>query len=359
MSELIEQGQGVVAGGPSRRQMLAGMAAAGVAAGAMALPKRAFADTPFVPYSNKSLDFYFFVTQQEAVKRAVEGRGWRFQATNANFDTTTQLEQWDGLLLNNPAAIVTDPIDSQAMASAVKRANAKNIPVGIIDNASTGGNVGITVDFDNFQGGIMAAEVIVAALKKKYGSPRGTVLNCYGALQAVAWKLRKEGLDAAFQKYPNIKLLDRPTEGLLKNMLSVTANTLSEYPDLDAVHAPSDSPSRGIVTALQQKGRWKKVGQDGHTIFVNVDGEPVALQWIRDGYMDATVSQDPIAYAQITVDMLEKYSMKRQAVPLGPYVNKKYYWEKGEIKSSATGPSLVIPPFVINAKNVDDKRQWG
>lgn len=339
-----------------RRGLLAGLAATGAAG----LPRVArAADAPFVPYSNKSLDFYFFVAQQEAMKRAVEAKGWRFQATNANFDNTTQLQQWNSLLLSNPAAIISDPIDSQAIISVIKRATNKKIPVGIIDTPATGGSVAVTVDFDNYQGGVMAAEAIVELLKKKYGSPKGVVLNCYGALQSVAWRLRKEGMDATFKKYPNIKLLDRPTEGLLKNMLSVTVDTLSEYPNLDAVHAPSDTPSRGIVTALQQKGRWKKVGEEGHVIFINIDGEPISLQWIRDGFMDAEISQDPIAYAQITIEMLDKYAMKQQPVPLGPYQNAAYYWERGEIKQSASGPSLVIPPFVINAQNVNDKRLWG
>lgn len=336
-----------------RRTMLGAAASLAVAS------KAGAAGEKFVPYSNKSLDFYFFVAQQEAVKRAVEGQGWRFQSTNANFDNTTQLQQWETLLLNRPAAIISDPIDSQAIVSVIKKYNIKNVPVGIIDTPATGGKVAITVDFDNYQGGVMAADAIVTRLKQKHGSPKGTVLNCYGALQSVAWRLRKEGMDAEFKKYPNIKLLDRPTEGELKNMLSVTAATLAEFPDLDAVHAPSDTPSRGIVTALQQKGKWKKIGEEGHVIFVNIDGEPVALEWIKQGYMDADISQDPVAYAQITVDMLAKYAMQGKPVPLGPYKNDHYYWENGEIKNSDSGPSLVIPPFVIDAKNASDKRLWG
>jgi len=340
-----------------RRAVLGGVASA---AAVLASGSRTrAADQKFIPYSNKSLDYYFFVAQEEAVKRAVEAQGWRFQAVNANFDNTTQLQQWESILLNNPSAVISDPIDSQAIVSVIKKYNAKKIPVGIIDTPATGGKVAITVDFDNYQGGVMAAEAIADRLKQKHGSPKGTVLNCYGALQSVAWRLRKEGMDATFKKYPDIKLLDRPTEGELKTMLSVTTSTLAEFPDLDAVHAPSDTPSRGIVTALQQKGKWKKVGEDGHVIFVNIDGEPIALQWIKEGYMDAVVSQDPVAYGQITVEMLAKYAMNGQAVPLGPYENKSYFWEKGEIKDSDSGPSLVIPPFIIDAKNADDKRMWG
>ena len=340
-----------------RRAVLGAVAAA---AAALASGPRAFAaDQKFVPYSNKSLDYYFFVAQEEAVKRAVEAKGWRFQAVNASFDNTTQLQQWESILLNGPSAIVSDPIDSQAIVSVIKKYNAKKIPVGIIDTPATGGKVGITVDFDNYQGGVMAAEAIVDRLKKKYGAPKGIVLNCYGALQSVAWRLRKEGMDATFKQYPDIRYLARPTEGELRNMLSVTTATLSEFPNLDAVHAPSDTPSRGIVTALQQKGKWKKVGEDGHVIFVNIDGEPIALQWIKEGYMDAVVSQDPVAYAQITIEMLDKYAMQGKDVPLGPYENNQYYWEKGEIKTSDSGPSLVIPPFLIDGANADDKRMWG
>lgn len=342
----------------NRRTILKGMAAAsvlGATTGGLAWGK----DRIFVPYSNKSLNYYFFVTQQKAVKRAVQDNGWEFQAVNANFNNTEQLKQWQSLLLRNPSAMISDVIDSQAIVSQIRRYNQRGIPVAIIDTPAGGGDVAITVSFDNYQGGVMAAKEIVRRLKQKYGAEKGVVLNCYGALQSVAWRLRKEGFDAEMAKHPDITLLDRPTDGLLKNMLSVTLSTLSERPDLDAVHAPSDSPSRGIVTALKQKGRWKKVGEDGHVIFVNIDGEPIGLQWIKQGYMDADISQDPIAYAQIAVDMLQKYSLKGKDVPLGPYENKKYYWEKGQIVKSETGPALVIPPFVIDKNNADDPRMWG
>ncbi len=348
--------------GVTRRGVLAGGAALGLGAvaGAAMGGGAAFAqENVFVPYSNKSLDYYFFVIQEEAVKRAVLANKWRFQSTNASFDNTRQLEQWQSLMLSNPQAIVSDPIDSQAIVSAIRRYNQRKIPVGIIDTPADGGDVAITVSFDNRLGGEMAAKEIISRLVKKYGSPKGTVLNCFGALASVAWRLRKEGMDAEFAKYPDIKYLARPTEGQLDQMLSVTLATLSEFPDLDAVHAPSDSPSRGIVTALQQKGRWKKVGEEGHVIFVNIDGEPIALKWIQEGYMDACVSQDPIAYGEIAVEMLGKHAMKGEPVPLGVYENKNYFWEKGDIVEGKTGPTLIIPPFVIDAANAADARHWG
>lgn len=341
----------------NRRTILKGMAATSVLAATSGLARGN--ERVFVPFSNKSVAYYFFVTQQEAVKRAVLNQGWNFAATNAKFETARQLRQWRTLLLKDPSALISDVIDSKAIISQIRRYNQHGVPVAIIDTPAAGGDVAITVSFDNYQGGVMAAKEIVERLKKKYSAAKGVVLNCYGALESVAWRLRKEGFDAEMAKYPDITLLDRPTEGLLKNMLSVTLSTLSEWPNLDAVHAPSDSPSRGIATALKKKGRWKKRDEDGHVIFVNIDGEPVGLHWIEQGYMDADISQDPIAYGQIAVEMLKKYSLKGKNVPLGPYKNDNYYWEKGKIVKSATGPALVIPAFVIDKHNVNDPRLWG
>ncbi len=343
-----------------RRQVLQ---VTGAAAAAALAARRGFgamaADKPLLGFSNKSLDFYFFRILQEAAKRAATAQGWDFQAVNANFNNTTQIQQWNSLLLKRPIAMVGDTVDSQAMVSAVRKSSAASIPVGMVDSLTVGGDVAISVAFDNQQGGVMAAQAIIDLLKKKYsGEAKGIVLNCYGSLQSEAWRARKVGWDATFAKYPNIRVLDRPTEGLLKNMLSVAVDTLSEFPNLDAVHAPSDSPARGIVTALKQKGKWHKIGDPDHVIFVTIDGEPIGLQLIKQGYQDADISQDPIAYSEIAIDMLAKYSIKGQKVPLGPYRNNKYFWETGEIVNGVSGPRLIIPPFIVNPSNANDPRLW-
>lgn len=347
-------------GQQNRRDVLTIIGSAGAAALASGLPSAFAAEKRLLGFSNKSLDFYFFRVLQEAAKRAADAQGWDFQAVNANFDNTTQIQQWNSLLLKKPIAMVGDTVDSQAMVSAVKKANAAKIPVGMVDSLTVGGDVAASVAFDNNQGGVMAADAVINLLKKKYdGQAKGTVLNCYGSLKSDAWRARKEGWDATFAKYPDIKMLDRPTEGLLKNMLSVTVDTLSEFPNLDAVHAPSDTPARGVTTALKQKDRWHKIGDLNHVIFVTIDGEPIGLQLVKDGYQDADISQDPIAYSEIAVDMLAKYSVRGEVVPLGKYENKKYYWETGEVVKGVSGPRLIIPPFVVDASNANDPRHWG
>jgi len=57
--------------------------------------------------------------------------------------------------------------------------------------------------------------------------------------------------------------------------------------------------------------------------------------------------------------MLEKYSFKGEDVPLGPYENNKYYWEKCEIIDSDAGPYVKVPAYEINPENCTDPRHWG
>ncbi|MEM1129656.1 MAG: substrate-binding domain-containing protein [Pseudomonadota bacterium] len=344
-----------------RRRFLK-MGAAGAAAVSMGAGSAALAQSkPLLGFSNKSLDFYFFRIMEESAKRTTEALDWEFQATNASFDSTLQLQQWQSLMAKNPIALIGATVDSQAMVSAVRKANARNIPVGMIDSLANGGDVAASVSFDNNLGGVMAAQEVIDRLRRKYGGEaKGVVLNCYGSLQSEAWAARKVGFEEELGKHPGITLLSRPTEGLLNNMLSVTANTLSEYPDLDAVHAPSDTPGQGVVTALRQRGKWKKIDEEGHVIFVTIDGEPGGIQHLLSGHQDADVSQDAIGYGAIAIELIARYVIDGGgSVPLGMYENDAYFWEEGEIVDSVTGPRLIIPPFSILPENAADPRHWG
>jgi ABC-type sugar transport system substrate-binding protein len=312
-----------------------------------------------VAFCNKGMNYFFFVVQNEAIKRKSAELGFDYKTTDAKSDSSAQYNDWNSLLIAKPKFLIADPIDSEGLAPLAQKAKSQKVPVGIVDTPLTAGVADFTIAFDNYKGGQMAAQKIVDLLKQKYGTEKGTVLNGYGALSSSAWRARKDGFEAVMRNYPSIKLLSRPTEGDETTALSVANSTLSEFPDLDAAHAPSDSITRGIVTALKSKGRAVQKGDDKHVILTSIDGEPQSLQWIKDGILDAEVSQDPVAYGEICVEMLQKYALAGKDVPLGDYENKQYYWEKAPVTKTAQGPSCVVPPYYIDEKNADDPRQWG
>jgi len=347
---------------PSRRALLAGglgLTAAGLLSACGSGSGTGSAGGGTSAFANKGMDYFFFVVQSEAIQRASKALSYTFKTTDANQDASAQYNNWNSALLQKPSWIIADPVDSEGLAPMTTKAKQQKIPVGIVDTPLTKGEAAITVSFDNRRGGEMAAEKTVELLQAKYGKPQGTVLNGYGALSSVAWRQRKEGFEGVLAKYPDIKVIARPTDGAETTARDIAASTLAEFPDLDAAHAPSDSITRGIVTTLRQSGRAVPTGQPGHVILTSIDGEPQSLGWAREGILDAEVSQDPIAYGEICVQLLHDYAVKGKAISMAEYSNDKYYWGKAPITQGDTGPTCTIPPFFIDASNVDDPRQWG
>jgi ABC-type sugar transport system substrate-binding protein len=228
----------------------------------------------------------------------------------------------------------------------------------VIDTPLVNGAASITVAFDNYKSGEIAAEKVVKLLNQKYGEPSGFVLNCYGDLSSVAWRLRKEGFENTIKKYKKIQLINKETDGDLTKMYDVTNEILVKYPDLDAIHAPSETPAFGVYEALKANNKLHPVGSTNHIIFVTIDGEPIAHKWIKEGFLDASISQDPIAYGEICVQMLIDYVLENKPLPKGNYSNDRYYWKNAEFKMTTHGSSLMIPPFIIDQNNVDDDRHW-
>lgn len=323
--------------------------------------KKELPEEGLICYSGTSLSYYFFVAEQEAARRAVEAAGYDFEAAAAEFESVTENNNLNNFIAKDPIAIIADPADTDGIIAPLKKAEDAGIPVAVIDaTIGAGGKAGVTVTFDNYGAGYGAAEKIVELLTEKYGEPKGRVLNAYGIQNNEAIRNRRQGFVDCISQYPDIELVETPGEGNMDTTMNAALNALAEYGSFDAMHAPSDSPCMGLYEALSKTDNLFKVGEDGHVILVTIDGEPIAIERIKEGYYDASVNQDAVGYAEIAVEMLTKYLLVGEEVPTGTeYVNEKYVWEKTEIVESDNGPMIVVPYTMITKENADDERLWG
>lgn len=345
----------------SRRSLLKVAAAApalGVT-GCAALAETRQGGGSFAGFAQMQLAYFFFEVEQAAVERATRALGYHLQSTNAQLDAYVQFQQIQSMLVKQPAFIVTDLADSKAMGRVLLRAERAGVPVAAIDTPVLEGRVALQVFVDNFRCGQMAAERTVELLTRKYGRPKGTVLNVYGSLVSFGWRMRKEGWDDVMRRYPDIRALSRPCEGQEDVARSVTQQTLSQFPELDAAHGPSDALTRGVLNALRGTGKAYPIGDPRHVILTSIDGEPQSIGWLRDRLLDAEISQDPVAYGEVAVELLQRYSIHGRPIPLGTYSNPdKYYWGQAEIVDHPNGPWLSTPPFFVDSSNMDDPRMW-
>src|SRR5690625_1741376 len=94
-----------------------------------------------IALSHKSLDYYAFVAMQEAAKHKTEEYGWDFESAVADNDSAQQMNQFINFISKEPLAIISDPIDSEGLVTAIDNAVDAGIPVGIFDTPTTSGDV--------------------------------------------------------------------------------------------------------------------------------------------------------------------------------------------------------------------------
>ncbi len=314
-----------------------------------------------IVYTQKTMNQYFHVALQEKVEEAVSAAGFQVEVANCNNDSTLQNDQLRNFISKAPKAIIANAVDSDALNDAANDAVNAGIPVIMVDNPASTAVVDGSVKFDNFECGKMAAERIVEALTEKNGAPKGRLVNVYGAMSSECWRLRKDGFESVISQYPDIEYIEVPGEGERAKSQEALTNVIAKYnKEIDAVHCPSDDPGLGCAEAMQIADMWYPIGDEKHVILVTGDGEPDAVKFLKEGYYDAIIVEDAYAYGPIAVDLLEQYVFKGETIPVsGTYTNEAYYWKTAEFMDSETGPVLQVPPYALDASNVNEDGHWG
>lgn len=311
-------------------------------------------------FLHKGLDYYAWVAMQEQFVKYAKDTGYKFEILNAENDAANQVNQFKTVLTQKPKAIIVTAIDSESLISCVEEANAAGVPVGVFDTPITGGKIAITVDCDNVMAGKQSAELIVDALIAKNGSAKGKVLNVYGDQASQVMRERKEGFDNVIKKYPEIEYIEAPGYGDRLKSQDATANAIAKYNYIDAVHAPCDNAGYGLYEALLSTDNIKKVGEPGHVIMVTIDGEPLMLDRINEGLIDASVNLDWHAVGSICLEMMDKYTFKGQDVPYSDYSSDAFTWKSTPVKKGSWGgPWISLPTHKITKENANDPKSAG
>jgi len=286
-----------------------------------------------------------------------EEKNWAVVTTNANFSAETQANQMDYFMSLGVDAIVTVPVDSQAICASVAKAKDAGIPFYTIDRAPIGCEVDMVIQSDNYLAGKQAGEAMVDLLTGKYGEPKGTVLELQGDLGQNVAQLRGGGFNDVMKEYPNITVISKPTEWnadkFSSNTLDVAGST-----DIDGIYMHSDCVGTTVVlAALEQLGKKVKSGEDGHIFITGVDGCAEALAAIRDGYSDEASSQ-PIPDFGIIVNWIQDKFDGKDPVE-GEIVKEGALWSPAQIVKSDVGFMANLSTTKVTSENAAEKALWG
>jgi len=323
----------------------------------------------------KSLGAFFFRTAATGAEYEANELGYGTTVLDAGSDSEQMNRQIsDAASRDDVVAIVTDPIDSQAQQSPITNAMDEGIPVGVVDTPAAE-EATLTVAFDNYLAGENLAHRTVEELRNKYDSLEGRkVVYFHGFLGSYAWDQRMQGTRDRMEEYAEetgLEFYNIEGGGTPEEFGQSATEWLSQNSDVDAVlNASSGGFLAGVLQALDREDLLYYRGNDEHVLVGAVDGYLSDVQWMNDGYIDYISMQNPVAYGQICVDLLDEFAIgqgARDVIPVGEAPDvvdpSRFYFgaelgENPEIEDSETGPQYTVPTYVMGPENVEHDMHW-
>ena len=244
---------------------------------------------------------------------------------SADYDLNKQFTQIDNFIASGVDMILVNASDPNAIAPAIKRAQAAGIVVVAVDVAAAGADA--TVQTNNIQAGEIACQFIV----DKLGEAGGKVIIQNGP-QVGAVVDRVKGCKEVLAKNPKIEILsdDQDGKGSREGGLTIMQGHLTRFPQVDAVFTINDPQAVGSDLAAKQLGR-------SEFFITSVDGAPDIETALKGNTLvQASASQDPYKIAQTAVEIgYEIMNGKKPADPM-----------------------ILLPSTLVTRDNVADYKGW-
>ena len=237
----------------------------------------------------------FFVELRDGAQAAAEAAGVQLNIVDAQNDSATQANQLATAAAGATKAVIVNPVDSDAAASAVKALGKAGIPVIAVDRTVNGAELASLVASDNVAGGRQAAD----ELAKSMGET-GSVIALQGVSGTSASRDRGAGFEEGMKAYPNITVVAKQTANFDRAAaLDVTTNLMQAHPEVTGLFAENDEMALGAVQAL-----GARAGQD--VMVVGFDGTSDGLAAIEAGTLVATIAQQPAELGRLAVELAVK-----------------------------------------------------
>lgn len=269
---------------------------------------------------------FFVALSQGAEAKAKEiNPNVAVNTASADYDLNKQFTQIDNFIASGVDMILVNAADPNAIAPAIKRAQAAGIVVIAVDVAAAGADA--TVQTNNVQAGEIACQYIA----DKLGADGGKVIIQNGP-QVGAVVDRVNGCKEVLATNGNIEILsdDQDGKGSREGGLTIMQGHLTRFQEVDAVFTINDPQAVGSDLAAKQLGR-------SEFFITSVDGAPDIETALKGNTLvEASASQDPYMIAQTAVEV-------------------GYKIMNGE-KPAET--MILLPSELITRDNVGDYKGW-
>ena len=222
----------------------------------------------------------FFVTLVEGAESEAQAKDYSLTVVDAGDDVVKQINDIDDLVSKKVKVIIVNPVDSDAIAPAVKAAKAAGIKIIAVDRAVNGESVSCQIASDNVMGAKLGGDYMVKLL----GSG-AKVAELQGVMGASATIDRGEGFHQAANE-GGLEIVASQTANFNRaEGLNVTENILQAHPEIVGIFAHNDEMALGAAKAVADSGK--------NIVIVGFDATDDGLAAVKNGSMAATVAQQP------------------------------------------------------------------
>ncbi|HVO97498.1 MAG TPA: substrate-binding domain-containing protein [Bryobacteraceae bacterium] len=215
-----------------------------------------------------------------------EAGGVKLVIADAQQDNSKQVAQVETFIRQKPDLLIVAPNERAALTAVMGEAVAAHIPVICLERDILQPNYTTYVHSDNMEIGRLAGQFIADLLTKKYGSPKGNVVQMRGLLGVEGEIKRDSGAKEILAKYPDIHIVAEPVADWIQaKAKDRMTEVLRAQPKIDVLYGHNDPMAVGAYLAAKELGREKEIA------FIGVDGlegEAGGVKKVQDGILAAT-----------------------------------------------------------------------
>ena len=232
-----------------------------------------------IGFSVSTLNNPFFVTLTEGARKAATENNVELVVVDAGDDAAKQTSDIEDLVSRNVGVLIVNPVDSDAVAPAVKSAMSQGIKVIAVDRGVNGVDVDCQIASDDVAGARMATEYLMELVGEG-----ATVAELQGVPGASATIDRGAGFHQVADQSLQVAASQTANFNRAEGM-TVMENILQSDGTIKGVFAHNDEMALGAVEAVAASGKDIKI--------VGFDATDDAQKAVKDGKMAATVAQKP------------------------------------------------------------------
>src|ERR1700724_2736136 len=235
----------------------------------------------------------FFNQIKQSVDAEAKAKGVELIVADAKGDAATQVDQIQDLITRGVKAIIYIPAGATAAGVPVKAAKAAHIPVVNVDRNAPDvpGDTFIATD------SVSAAKTLGEYICKVTGG-KANIAILQGQLGTTPEMDRDKGFTEAVANCPGIKVVAKqPTKAWMQDEgFAIAQDMLQRFPNINAFFGRAEALALGAPHAV-------KVANVGHKVWIfGFDGDVAGLKAVRDGTLDATMTQTTQGMGKMALD---------------------------------------------------------